>query len=806
MKKIIQAALLMLSFNNIYGQQFTVNDKVTGKTLASVLIYSPDHKISVTSDYKGKANADLFRNSDTIYFRLTGYHPLTLSYPETEKLNFIVMLEPKHILLDEVTVSAHRQVESRSETPNTIKLISIKEISLQNPQTSADLLGLSGYVYIQKSQLGGGSPMLRGFATNRVLLVVDGVRMNNAIFRSGNLQNVISIDALSVESAEILFGPGSVIYGSDAIGGVMDFHTLSPAYSDSIGKVNISGNALARYSTAANEKSGHFHLKAGWKKIALVSSFTYSDFDDFKAGSNGNSYFLRPFYQQTVNGIDTILTNGDPQVQVASGYSQKSTLQKFYWKISDSFEAGYSFQYSETSDIPRYDRLYADNDEDGILDYAKWYYGPQKWIMNRLELDHRYKNAIYDEVKVILAFQNYSESRNDRRFENKRLRNQTETVNAISVNTDFNKRFSERASLFYGLEYVHNSVGSKAKRTNIETGEVTATNTRYPDGSEWSSAGIYTTVKFKPASAITITAGARYTHYSLQAEFDTSLFPYPFTETSNSNGAVNGSIGVIYNPVASCILYMNASTGFRAPNIDDIGKVFDSEAGSVVIPNESLKPEYAYNLEMGVAKSFNRRLKVDAAVYYTLLEDALVRRNYKYFGADSIIYEGELSQVQAIQNISKAYVYGIQAGIDITILNELHLTSNISYQKGEEQSEDSLIYYPKSHVAPLFGSTHLVYEHKKITADLYGEYNAKMDYDELPLTERNDNAPYAKNSNGLPYVPGWYTLNIKGSFQVNKFFNVTAGVENLTDQLYRPYASGISAAGRNFIIASKFIF
>ena len=99
--------------------------------------------------------------------------------------------------LEGVVISANKWEQKLNEVPNKIVKINKNDILRNNPQTSADLLGQSGNVFIQKSQLGGGSPMIRGFATNRVLLVADGVRMNNAIYRSGNLQNVISIDPLS---------------------------------------------------------------------------------------------------------------------------------------------------------------------------------------------------------------------------------------------------------------------------------------------------------------------------------------------------------------------------------------------------------------------------------------------------------------------------------------------------------------------------------------------------------------------------------------------------------------------------------
>ena len=171
--------------------------------------------------------------------------------------------------MGEMIISVNKWEQKLNEVPNKIVKINKLDILRNNPQTSADLLGQTGSVFIQKSQLGGGSPMIRGFATNRVLLVMDGVRMNNAIYRSGNLQNVISIDALSTETAEVIFGPGSLIYGSDAIGGVMDFHTLEPRFSKDK-KMLVKGSVLGRYSTANQENTGHMDINLGWKKWSLL--------------------------------------------------------------------------------------------------------------------------------------------------------------------------------------------------------------------------------------------------------------------------------------------------------------------------------------------------------------------------------------------------------------------------------------------------------------------------------------------------------------------------------------------------------
>lgn len=185
------------------------------------------------------------------------------------------------------------------------------------------------------------------------------------------------------------------------------------------------------------------------------------------------------------------------------------------------------------------------------------------------------------------------------------------------------------------------------------------------------------------------------------------------------------------------------------------------------------------------------------------MDGALARRNDTFNGQDSIAYDGQLSRVQAIQNLTSAYTWGIQAGLDVKLGQGFKLSSNLTYQRGEEQSEASLTYYPLRHVPPTFGSTHLLYERKKYRVDLYAVYNAKLEYDRLALSEREDSAPYAKDAAGLPFVPGWYTLNCKAAWYMHSNLVLNVGVENITDQLYRPYASGISAPGRNFIVALR---
>lgn len=793
------------------SQLIKVIDEVTRQPIPGVVVYCNNTSSNGITNANGQVNIATIASCDTIITQHINYKQKRVLITQLKEKNYTLELTEIKISLNEITVSANRWEEKKSENPVRMEKMKKKEIDFQNPQTAADLLGAGTNVYIQKSQQAGGSPMLRGFATNRVMLVIDGVRMNNAIFRSGNVQNVISLDANAIGEAEVLFGPGAVMYGSDAIGGVMDFHTLSPKLSDT-SKLKVSGNAMARFSTANKENTGHIDLNFGLKRVALLTSFSYSQYDDLYAGTNGgDSVYLRHFYQEVKSNKDTQVVNIDPSLQINSKYKQFNFMQKIAFTASKKLKIDYAFHYSKSSDAPRYDRLITDANNDGALDFSEWYYGPQIWHMQHLAFHHAGNTRAYSNVRVIAAYQHFEESRHDRRFNSTgnansssaRLRHQNEKLDAYSLNIDLDKKLSEKTQLFYGAEYVFNFVQSKANRMNVYTGAEQEINPRYPNGSTWQTAGAYVNTKHKFNEKFIVSAGLRYSYYSITAKFDTTLFPYPLTQTKMNNGALNGSLGFVYMPVKNWQLYLNTSTGFRSPNIDDVGKVFDSQPGIVVVPNPKLKPEYAYSAELGTAFVIGNVLKMDAAFYYTYLTNALVRRPYNLNGEDSIDYNGQMSQVQALQNTGHAFVYGVQSNTEIYFGKGFSLLNNITWQIGLEYNNDSSSYYPLSHTTPLFGRVQLSYAQKKIRASFYVNYNGQMTYENLPLSERNEPYVYARTNDGKPYVPAWYTLNFKLGIYFNKRASLNFGVENIADVLYRPYASGISAPGRNFFLSLR---
>jgi len=797
-KKHILLFFTLIFFTEIFAQVVTVLDNETNHPLELVNISSEKPKTFTLTNASGKADLSKFKDAEVIVFQMLGYKTQRFTFSEIEDLGFLIRLEATNISLDQIVVSATKWNQPNRENPTKVSMVTPKDLALQNPQTAADLLNISGEVLIQKSQQGGGSPMIRGFATNRLLIAVDGIRMNTAIFRSGNLQNVISLDPFAIERAEVMFGPGSILYGSDAIGGVMSFYTLNPQFSLNE-SLFIKGNSTVRHSTANKEFTGHIDINLGWKNFAMITSVTHTDYNDLKMGSVGPDEYLKQFYVQRIDGEDKVFDNDDPELQTPTGYSQINLMQKLRYKPNELWDINYGFHYSTTSNFDRYDRLIRMRNE--LPRSAEWYYGPQKWMMNNLEITNQYNNSFYDDMTIRLAHQFFEESRIDRDFNDVIRRSRVEKVNAYSINFDFNKSFDQQHNIIYGIEFVYNDVVSTGSDENILTNDIVPGPSRYPQ-SNWSSYAAYLTYQFKMSQNLLFQAGARYNYFNINAEFDTTFYPFPFTKTELNNGALTGSIGLVYTPDKSWSIGLNLSSGFRSPNIDDMGKVFDSEPGSVVIPNPNLKSEYAYNAELGIAKVFNDFMKIDLTGYYTFLDDAMVRRNFSLNGLDSLVYSGELSQIQAIQNAAGAYVWGIQTGIELKLPAGFGFSTRFNYQKGEEELDNGSK-SPLRHAGPWFGSTHLTFSAQRLKMDLYAVYNGEVSYENLAEEERSKNYLYAKDENANPYSPSWYTLNLKMSYQLSDLLFISGGIENLTDQRYRPYSSGIAAPGRNFILSLR---
>lgn len=791
LKYTFWSILFVIVAKSSFGQTLTVTDS-SSHPIANVVVKDSARTFGTTND-QGQLNLSESSDFNYLIFSHISYSTITLSKESLENQNYKVEMNQSTLTMNPIWLEVPFE-RHRHDMGNSIRTIDQIDIANNLPQTSADLLGLSGQVYIQKSQMGGGSPMIRGFATNRVLIVVDGVRMNTAIFRTGNVQNVLAIDPYTVDKAEIVFGPLSQFYGSDAIGGVLNFQTKYLSVSDS---TSHHGSAQLKFSSANRESTLHADFSASGKKFASYSSFTMAQFSDLRMGSNGLDLYLRPDYVVDTELKDTVIVNDDPLVQYGSGYSQLNIAQKFIYQPSSKIRFGYSLFHSNNPETPRYDRLIQRNG-DGNLRFSRWSYGPQNWTMNQINADIKGSGKLFNRANFIVAQQRFTESRIDRRWGSSTQRSRYETVDAISVNMDFEllPDSGKRWELKYGGEWVKNFIGSEAKTVNIYTGAIGPLSTRYPDGSEWSSAGLYLHAMYHISKYYQLEGGIRGNTYKVTGELDTTFYPFPSPAFSNQNGAITYSLEHLFT-LKKLNIGVISSSAYRAPNIDDISKVFDSNPGNVIIPNPELQPEVSYTFELNFSTKF-KRINLLGNGYYTYLKNAINKTNSTFNGNDSIWYDGVFSNVQILSNSEMASIYGYQLVAQYSITRQLELTSSYSWFTGSDKEGQ-----PIRHSTPAFGATHVTYKHKRMYVDLNAVYNAKFTAEQFPLAELDDRFLYPTDANGDPYAPSWYTLNLRVSYRINDHFIVNGGMDNILDKRYRPYGSGITAPGRDFVLSIR---
>lgn len=708
------------------------------------------------------------------------------------------------VFLDELVVSANKIPELRSKLAQQVHVMSPAEIKLLNSQSMADLLTNSGVVGMQKSQQGGGSPQLRGFEASRIVLMIDGVRMNNLIYRGGHLQNVITVDNNLLDNVEILLGPSSTVYGSDALGGVVSMRTKNPELSRT-GKAQFSGNAFYRYGSINDEKTQHLDFNVGLKKFAFFTGVTFSDFGDLRMGKKtnpalGEQFGLRNFYveRSADNMGDVLVTNTDPYVQKFSGYNQTDVIQKILYKPSDRFSHTLNFQYSNSSNIPRYDRL---TDPEGAgLRQAEWYYGPQERLMAAYELGIKSVGTLADDLRAIVSYQRIEESRHDRRFNRPNRRNQIENVDVIGVTVDFSKSFVSH-KLRYGFDGQFNSLQSTAFNENVMTGAMSPVATRYPGGNNrMNFLALYATDTYDLGRRTSLNTGLRLGYSSLHAEFsDKAFFPFPFEKVSQKNQYASGNLGIVFRPNGNWKFSVMTSTGYRVPNVDDLAKVFETSAGSsLVVPNPDLKPEKTVNLDFGITAFVSDKVRWENNLYYTKFFDAIVIDAFKFNGNSEVMYDGQLTPVFANQNKREARITGWSSVLNATLSTRFSASASYNLTKGVITSEADK---PLDHIPPSFGRVDFKYTRDKFTGSAFVNFNGwKKIEDYFPNGE--DNEVYA-TAEGMP---SWYTINLRAGYQFNSFVALQLGVDNLLDLQYRTFASGINAPGRNLFATLRISF
>lgn len=774
--------------------QTVASDGVTPVPFAVVL--NKRTGAQAATDLQGRLT--LIRNPqlDTVLIRSVGFMDMVI-YPgdaiprRVRMVEDLVNLEVANVITqgiqDENAVALSSQV-------SRISSIQKEVVKLEVPQTAAELLWSTGSVLIQQSQQGGGSPILRGFEANRVLLVVDGVRMNNAIYRSGHLQNAITVDPFILQRTDVLLGPNSVLFGSDAMGGVIHYHTRTPQ----LGSNRVKAAVAAAYRSPNQGYTVHADVECSTERFASLTSISHAEYGDLRMGQwrkHGNqSWGLDSLFVLSTDSGDVVVVNDDWNVQRASGYNQWDLLQKFRIRPGRGV-LDLNFQWSESSNIPRYD---VSNDfSGGQLKWAEWNYGPQMRAL---------ASAKYSETltrwglhwNTLVSYQQIEESRIKRRLGSDWREIQVEEVNVFNCFSTVQKSFRSGVQATFGMSGSWDAVNSTATNSNIHTLETQEAATRYPNGgSDMSNAALFASSSWNRGQHH-LAGGIRWSRSTLSANFEeASGYLLPFSEVNTQNQALTGGVSDRWESRnAQWAATSSFSTGFRNPNVDDMGKVRE-KSGFVLVPNDSLRPEYLYSIEQAFHYDWRGKqiLTLTWSGFASLLNDAIVPQLATLDGETHFWIDGDSARVQTNINASQATIAGMRVEWTAKLTSQMKLEGAVNWTTGRQyisaSASTSEISAPMAHIPPIFGRLAMDYEGRWWTLESYVLFSGSKPEEAFGLFE-TDNLSMMLPSG----APSWWTLNLEGSAKLHDNLEWRLGVRNMLDMHYRVFASGISAPGR----------
>ncbi len=815
MKKLLLIIGIVFINHQIFAQKIVVKDMETTFPISNVKVSNEQEKKLYHTDSKGIVDIKDFKKSDSIIFVKPNYEKYKTTKRDILRNKNVVELIKKYQKLDNVILSISRTKNKANKIAEQVRIIDRIETMKIMPSTSADLLNVSGGLIVQKTQGGAGSPIIRGLEANRILLVVDGIRLNNAISRSGHLHHSITVNPLILERTEIIYGPSS-IYGSDALGGVINFYSKTPKINSS---KKIGGSISAKYATVNTEKSIHASAEISFKKAASLFAFSYADFGNIKMGAKRyhhyNHWGIVDEYSENSDTYysDTPTKNTNKLIQPNTSFKQKDFFNKTLIEFSENIKLNINTQLNFNSKIDRFDKL--TQRKKGKLKYAEWYYGPTKRLLISPQLSLKFDSKFLKEAKVIFAFQDFKESRIKRKFNSLNRSFQKEHVSVSSFNLDLNTNFGKDKTLSYGLEATHNIIESNAYSENLMVdansivgqtpGDIVPT--RYPDGgSIYSSFAGYTNYRMNLNRRNTFNFGVRFTQTYMNVEWiDDTFIKLPFKKNKLANYAFTGNLSYIYKPENWKHSFL-LSSGFRSPNVDDIGKVREKK-GKVMVPNIYLKPEYAYNAEYGITRFLNhKKFSISADIYYSYLMNYIARDKFEIIeNVSQIYYDGEMLDTYANINKGDAYIYGGSLILDGKISRKFKLEGGVFYTKGKMFKEKR----PLPSITPFFGSSKLTYRINHFETSLLYKFMLRKPIEEYDIIGGMDNiedSPYNSVTKSYEGFPEWHTLNWYATYHFNSKLMINLAIENIFDVHYREFASSISAPGRNLKIqlTSKF--
>lgn len=639
----------------------------------------------------------------------------------------------KSELLKEVIVSSQRILERNLKTAASISVLSSKNLKNYQVRTTPEALMNSAGIFIQKSTHGAGSPFVRGLTGNQTLILLDGIRLNNSTFRYGPNQYLNTIDPFSLDRIEVLRGSGSVAYGSDALGGTVQLFTLNPEFSN---KPTIHANALSRFASSDMEKTFHAEVRIGGKNLAIKAGLSSRDFGDIVGGD--------------ITGR-----------QSPSGYKELAYDFKSKFRLNKNWESVISHQFIEQKNIPLYYRIHLEN-------FALNEFNPQKRSLSYLQLNGKSEAKLLKSIGFTASFQKTNEQRNSRKNGSDITRIETDKVQTLGLTLNVISSISNNWTASSGLEFYQDVVNSDRVDQNIQTNSSTKSRGLYPDNSRFQSYAIYSLHQIQQGNW-QFNFGGRLNGFKINIADDNvgNIIVEP--------NALVGNLALAYGLSENSSVYSSYSTGFRSPNIDDLGTLgivdFRYE-----LPTYDLKPEKSYNFEIGY-KLRKDKFATSLAFFNTDLMDLITRvkvENQQINGVN--VYRKE--------NTEKAFIRGFEAEMEFLVSNPIKIYGNVSYAFGENITKNE----PVRRIPPMNGKFGM--EYRKNNFFIRPEIWFASQQTRLAQGDKDDIRI------GKEGTKGWITSNIFSGFE-QKNYSINLSIQNINNADYRTHGSGINGIGRS---------
>ena len=634
--------------------------------------------------------------------------------------------------LDSAIVTSRSIKIKGNENPFIISSIDKQEIIQKGARTTPEaLIGVAG-VYLQKTNHGGGAAFIRGLTGNQTLLLVDGIRINNATYRYGPNQYLNTIDMFTIDKIDILKGIGAIEYGSDAMGGIIHLRTKEVS-ANSLNKINLSNTS--KFISGDMEKTNRTDISYSNSKWEFLGGASFKNYGDLVAAA--------PIGKQS-----------------PTGYTERNYDFKTKLKLNKEHEITIASQNTNQFEVPIYHKIKLENFKINQvdrqvhnLDYIKYkYVSTKKWI---------------SEITTTGSIQRSIEQRSNQKNNSTIFRKEADTINNVGFTTEIISKPTKFWTINTGFDYYKDLVYSVANEKNSINNIEVQKRGLYPNAAEYKNSSLFN-IHYINMGKLNIITGLRYNFLDIVIN-DISLGKIVVKPS-----ALVTNLGLNYTLNKNNYLFGSITSGYRAPNIDDLGSLgivdFRYE-----LPSYDLKPEKSYNTELGY-KHYSKKINLTVAAFNVRLKDIIAR----------VQVQGEVINgynVYNKKNIESSYIQGAEITYNHMLNPHLIWQSNASYTYGQNQTKNE----PMRRIPPFFGQNRLAWNKNNFTAAFTHQFAGKQL--RLAIADIDDNRI------GKLGTPPFNTFNFDAGIQC-KHLNIQTSLINLLNEQYKTHGSGVYGMGR----------